>query len=146
MTGLLLAIVPIISFMTVLYGRYLRTLRKKFQDELAASSVVAEETISSVRTVRSFAAEAKLLAEYEKNVQKSFNIGKKLAVASGGFMVFIGLLSAGGLALIMWYGGKLVHDQKISTGLLASFLMYTLQVAAGMTLLLSSPILLFLNF
>ena len=129
--GVLFGIVPILSILTVQYGRYLRKLKKVFQDELAASSVVAEETISSVRTVRSFAAEEKLSKEYEKNVQKSFQIGKKLALASGGFMCFVGILTAGALSLVLWYGGKLVHDKKITTGLLASFLMYTLQVAMG---------------
>ncbi len=76
--GVLLGIIPILSILTVQYGRYLRKLKKVFQDELAASSVIAEETISSVRTVRSFAAEEKLNKEYEKNVQKSFQIGKNL--------------------------------------------------------------------
>lgn len=131
LTGLLLAVIPIVSLLTVQYGRYLRKLRKKFQDELAASSVIAEEAISSMRTVRSFAAEAKMSKEYSKNVQKSFEIGKDLAVAQGGFMGLVGILSGGALALVLWYGGKLVHDKKITTGILASFLMYTLQVAMG---------------
>jgi ABC-type bacteriocin/lantibiotic exporter with double-glycine peptidase domain len=99
--------------------------------------VVAEETISSVRTVRSFAAEDRMNKEYEKNIQKSFNIGKNLAVAQGGFMGFIGILTAAALSLVLWYGGKLVHDKKISTGLLASFLMYTLQVAMAFAFLSS---------
>lgn len=45
LTGLLLAVIPIVSFLTVYYGRYLRKLKKKFQDDLATSSVVAEEVI-----------------------------------------------------------------------------------------------------
>ena len=39
------------------------------------------------------------------------------------------VITSGALALVLWYGGKLVHDKKITTGILASFLMYTLQVA-----------------
>lgn len=52
-------------------------------------------------------------------------------------MSFVGVLSAGALALILWYGGKLVYDKKITTGLLASFLMYTLQVAMAFAFLSS---------
>jgi hypothetical protein len=137
LTGLLLGVVPIVSLMTVHYGRLLRKMRKEFQDELAKSNIIAEETISSMRTVRSFAAEDKLSNDYNKNIHKSFLIGKKLAIAQGGFMAFVGLLSAGSLALILWYGGKLVHDKKITTGLLASFLMYTLQVAAAFAFITS---------
>jgi ABC-type bacteriocin/lantibiotic exporter with double-glycine peptidase domain len=33
------------------------------------------------------------------------------------------------LALILWYGAMLVHEKKISNGILASFFMYALQVA-----------------
>lgn len=137
LTGILLAIVPIVSLSTVQYGRYLKVLRKNFQDELALSSVIAEESISSARTVRSFAAEEKMSKAYKDNIDKSYKIGKKLAVATGGFMGFVGTLTAGSLSLVLWYGGKLVHDEKITTGLLASFLMYTLQVAMAFAFLSS---------
>ncbi len=52
--------------------------------------------------MRSFAAEDKIKQEYEKNVQKSFVIGKKLALAGGGFMMFVGLLSGGALSIVLW--------------------------------------------
>jgi ABC-type multidrug transport system fused ATPase/permease subunit len=74
---------------------------------------------------------------YSTNINKSFELGKKLAIALGGFMGFVGLLSAAALALILWYGGKLVHDGKITTGVLAAFLMYTLQVAMAFAFLTS---------
>ena len=83
----MLAIVPVVSLSTVQYGRFLKKLRKQFQDELAASSVIAEETISSARTVRSFAAEDKMAKYYKINIDKSYKIGIKLALATGGFMV-----------------------------------------------------------
>ena len=102
---------------------------KKFQDELAACSVIAEETISSSRTVKSFASETKMIGYYSNSLDKSLNVGKKLALTTGGFMSFVGIITSGALALVLWYGGKLVHDKKITTGILASFLMYTLQVA-----------------
>lgn len=35
------------------------------------------------------------------------------------------------------YGAKLVHDRKLTAGLLASFLMYMLQVALGFAFLAS---------
>lgn len=42
LTGVLLAIVPIVSIAAVQYGRYLKILRKQFQDYLAAAGVTAE--------------------------------------------------------------------------------------------------------
>ena len=137
LSGLLLAVIPVVTLGTMQYGKFVQKLRKQFQDELASSNIIAEEAISSARTVRSFAAEDKMIDEYTRKVDKSFQVGKKLAVASGGFMGFVGILSAGALSLVMWYGGKLVHDKSITTGVLSSFLMYTLQVAMAFAFLSS---------
>ena len=90
LTGLLLAIIPPVVLLTLQYGKYLKNLKKKFQDELGASAVVAEETISSPRTVKSFAAEDRMTELYQINLMKSLAIGKKLAIATGGFMGFVG--------------------------------------------------------
>lgn len=58
-------------------------MRKRFQDKLAEAGTQAEESISSVRTVRSFSGELKSSSEYEKLVMESYGIGKKLAMAEG---------------------------------------------------------------
>jgi ABC-type bacteriocin/lantibiotic exporter with double-glycine peptidase domain len=71
----LIGVIPIVVLLTVNYGRYLGKLRKKFQDELASSNVISEESISSMRTIRSFGAEEKVSNSYEGNISKSFNIG-----------------------------------------------------------------------
>ena len=41
------------------------------------------------------------------------------------------------IVLSLRYGGRLVHDQKLTGGLLASFLMYMLQVAIAFGMLAS---------
>ena len=64
-------------------GMFVKTLRKKFQDFLAYASTTAEETISSIRTVRSFTGEDKTLTTYSNDIDKSYDIGKKLSLAAG---------------------------------------------------------------
>ena len=61
----------------------MKTLRKKFQDKLAEANSVAEETISNMRTVRSFSNERKRGVLYDKDIDFTYGIGKKLAIASG---------------------------------------------------------------
>lgn len=102
LTGLLLAVVPVVSLSAVRYGKYLKNLRKKFQDELAASSTIAEETISSARTVRSFAAESKVLRSYKANIDSSYQIGVKLGAATGGFIAFTSTIVGGAISVILW--------------------------------------------
>ena len=64
LTLVMMAIVPVVSFGTVRYGTYVRDLSKATRRALARATEVAEESISAVRTVRSFAREPKREAMY----------------------------------------------------------------------------------
>lgn len=141
LTGVLLAVVPIVSIVAVQYGKFVKKMRQKFQDRLADAGTLAEENISSIRTVRSFAGENKASSLYGDEIQKSYEVGKKLAVAYGAFEGLVGLLAYGAIAMVLWYGGKLVYDNThgentgLTPGVLTSFLLYTLQVAMAFALM-----------
>ncbi|GFR73008.1 ABC transporter B family protein [Elysia marginata] len=143
LTGVLLAIVPVVSLGATQYGKFVRKMRKQFQDRLAEAGTQAEEALSSVRTVKSFTGEQKAIKVYGNFVQESYKVGKKLALAQGSMEGLFSLLAYGAIAAVLWYGGKLVYDnsqdpsQGITAGLLTSFLLYTLQVAMGFALLSS---------
>lgn len=64
-------------------GTILKKLRKKFQDKLGEASTVADEAISSIRTVRSFSNEEKAKKDYSKYIDESYGLGKELAKAIG---------------------------------------------------------------
>jgi hypothetical protein len=74
-------------------GKYLKKLRKDFQDRLGDAGTVAEECISNIRTVRSFYGEPKATQNYGDVVDKSYQIGKKLSVAFGNHISLIRPLS-----------------------------------------------------
>ncbi|CAF0923345.1 unnamed protein product, partial [Didymodactylos carnosus] len=137
LTLVLMAVVPVVILISMQYGKLVRKLRKTFQDELANAGTTAEECISNMRTVRMFGSERKMNINYSDNVYKSYLVGKKLAFNSGLFMGVTGLLTAAGISAVLWYGAKLVHDGKLSAGLLTSFLMYMLQVALAFAFLSS---------
>jgi len=86
LTALMLLVVPAVAIGGVYYGRYVRRLSKAVQDALAQSNEVAEESISGIRTVRSFAAEEGELARYGKAVRHSFALAKARVRAGAGFM------------------------------------------------------------
>src|SRR5438105_6963797 len=77
LTALMLAVVPPVAVGAVAYGRRIRKLSREVQDALAASSEVAEETISGIRTVRSFAAEELESQRYSSKVQHAFQLARK---------------------------------------------------------------------
>ena len=70
---------------------FIRNIQKNFQDALADAGTVAEESISSIRTVRSFSGENKANTGYGKEIDRSYGFGKSLATASGLFNGLIGI-------------------------------------------------------
>jgi ATP-binding cassette subfamily B protein len=58
LTLLTLATVPLVAISGGFFGRRMRAISRDFQDALATSTEVAEETFAGVRTVRSFARES----------------------------------------------------------------------------------------
>jgi ATP-binding cassette subfamily B protein len=136
LTALMLTVVPAVAVGGMLYGRYIRKLSRQVQDALAQSNEVAEESISGIRTVRSFAAEESEMARYGKAVQHSFSLARLRARAGASFMSAASFAAFGAAALVFWYGGRLVYAHALKPGELTQFLVYTLIVAmafAGLT-------------
>lgn len=92
LTAVLLSVVPLIAVSAVQYGRFLKKLRKEFQDKLAHANSTAEESISNVTTVRSFSCEPKMKQLYARDIDASYDLGRKLAFLSGAFSGAVGVM------------------------------------------------------
>ncbi|ATB31078.1 ABC transporter permease [Melittangium boletus DSM 14713] len=132
LTALMLAIVPAVAVGAVSYGRKVRGLSKEAQDALAAANEVAEESLSGIRTVRSFAAERHEVERYQSATERAYDVARRRIKQSSYFLA--GASSAGYLssAVVLWYGGRLVLDGKMTVGNLTSFLIYSLMVAVAL--------------
>jgi ABC-type multidrug transport system fused ATPase/permease subunit len=100
----------------VYYDRYYFQLSTKFSrqemEAYGAAGSIAEEVLSSIRTVVAFAGQEKEIARYEKHLQsaKRNNITKNLfSGISNGFMWFFVYAS---YALSFWYGVGLILDER----------------------------------
>jgi ABC-type multidrug transport system fused ATPase/permease subunit len=129
LTLVLLAVVPVVSIGAVVYGHYIKNLRKRFQDCLAEAGTAAEESISSIRTVRSFSNEDKSMMDYNKKIDKSYQVGKKSALAIGIFNGCVFGVIQGACVLVLWYGSTLVLKEELSPGLLTAFMLYMFNIA-----------------
>jgi len=128
----MLAVVPAVAIGAVYYGRKIRTLAKKYQDALADSGHVAEEALSSIRTVRAFAAEQAEGNRYAREVEHAYQLAR---TRIGAGALFMGAASAGvyaAIAVVLGYGGLLVADGTMTAGALTAFLVYTLLIAMGL--------------
>ncbi|EPX60558.1 Lipid A export ATP-binding/permease protein MsbA [Cystobacter fuscus DSM 2262] len=129
LTALMLTIVPAVAVGAVSYGRKVRGLSKESQDALAVANEVAEESLSGIRTVRSFAAERHEVERYQSATEHAYDVARRRAKQSSFFLA--GASSAGYLssAVVLWYGGRMVLDGRMTVGNLTSFLIYSLMVA-----------------
>ena len=129
LTAIMLSVVPPVAIGAVAYGRRIRKLSREVQDALAGASEVAEESIAGIRTVRSFAAEVKEGDRYASSIQGSFELARRRAIAAALFMASATTAGYIAVALVFWYGGRLVVRHEMTPGGLTAFLVYTLMVA-----------------
>nr|WP_226994424.1 ABC transporter transmembrane domain-containing protein [Myxococcus hansupus] len=129
LTLVMLTVIPPVAIGAVLYGRRVRAISRQVQDALAASGEVAEEDLSGIRTVRSFAAERHEVERYSVAVERSFTLARDRTFQSSVFLGAASIAGYGSIAAVLWYGGRLVVDGSLSVGALTSFLIYTMLVA-----------------
>ena len=120
---------PIVAIGAVFFARTVRRLSRKTQDALGAASSVADEALSNIRTVRSFAREAQETSRFGAKVDEVFKLGRRLALAYGVFQGASGFAGWSAVALVLWYGGTLVLEGIMSVGDLMAFMLYTMILA-----------------
>uniref|UniRef100_A0A8C9XKQ0 ABC-type oligopeptide transporter ABCB9 n=1 Tax=Sander lucioperca TaxID=283035 RepID=A0A8C9XKQ0_SANLU len=119
---------PFIAVVSKLYGNYYKKLTKEVQTILADANKVAEETISSMRTVRSFANECGEAESYYGKLLVMFQLNKKQALAYAGYMWSSSISELALEVAILYYGGHLVITGQMSSGSLISFFIYMLEL------------------
>nr|XP_043633552.1 ABC transporter B family member 15-like [Erigeron canadensis] len=102
--------VPFILLIVIpglIYGRVLMSLSRKIREEYNKADAVAEQAISSVRTVYSFVGERKTIRDYSAALQGTVKLGLKQGLAKGLVMGSNGVVYAV-WAFLCWYGSRLV--------------------------------------
>ncbi|OOG70744.1 ABC transporter ATP-binding protein [Algoriphagus sp. A40] len=125
LTVFMLGTFPVLVLIAMVFGRFIRNLSKKTQDELAAANVIVEETLQSISTVKSFVGEAFESARYGKGLNSVVGVALTTAKYRGAFISFIIFALFGGIVAVMWYGASLVAEGQMTVGELVSFVLYT---------------------
>ncbi|SEJ32144.1 ABC transporter, permease/ATP-binding protein [Cyclobacterium xiamenense] len=125
LTLFMLATIPVLVIIAMVFGRFIRRLSKKTQDELAGANVVVEETLQSIVTVKSFTGEVYESNRYRSRLDRVVGVALKAAGFRGAFISFIIFALFGGIVAVIWYGATLVSAGEMSIGDLVSFVLYT---------------------
>ena len=125
LTVFMLATFPVMVVAAMFFGRYIRRLSKKAQDELAAANVIVEETLQSVQVVKAFTNEHLEVNRYQTALGRVVANALKAATFRGGFVSFIIFALFGGIVGVVWFGASLVQAGEMSIADLFTFTLYT---------------------
>ena len=117
----------------------------------------AQESISNVRTMRSFAGEVVEVAKYTRSIgdpdlaagkdpgaccwvpgrpapgkaKSAYAVGVHKQAVGSTFISFVGVAGFGAFILVVWYGSRLVISGELSVGDLVAFMLYSVQIGAS---------------
>lgn len=132
LTALMLASVPPVALGAAWFGGRVKRLSRVAQDKQGLASTVAEETISGIRTVRSFAAESREELRYGDALMQSFQTARKRIRLISTFMASASVLGLTSVTAVIWYGGMLVMNGQLTLGNLTAFILYTISTAISL--------------
>jgi ABC transporter fused permease/ATP-binding protein len=129
MTLIMLLLIPPVAIGAAFFGKRIRLFSKKAQDSLAESSIVAEETISGIRTVRSFAQEGFEKGRYFESLKRSLQSVNEKVMQISWFMTLASLVGYTAVAAVVWLGGQNVINNEMTLGDFTQFILYLFIVA-----------------
>ena len=125
LTLLMLGTLPFVVIAAYFFGRYIRTLSRERQDELAKTNSIIEETLQAIYAVKSYTNEWFESIRYGKSIDKVVDISLRFAKIRGLFFVFIITFLFGVMSFILWQGAKMVQAGDMPVGNLITFISIT---------------------
>ena len=126
---LTLITMPLVAKAMDLFGKKLKRTSGIMQERVADITAVLQETISSVRVIKSFVREEYEIARFVKENYANFRAQMKNAQVMATLTPVIELIAAIGVTFLIWYGGFEVINGNLTAGALIAFLVYATNLA-----------------
>lgn len=111
-----LATLPLLQFAAMRFSHSMFPIGVAQQEKLAELSGVVEESVTGVRVVKGFGAEARQLERLAVEADGVYERSLAAAYLRAWFLPLIDLLPTLGLVGILWYGGHQVLDGDLTVG------------------------------
>ncbi|XP_073138939.1 ABC transporter B family member 11-like [Henckelia pumila] len=126
LTLVLLSVIPLLVIVAALVTVITSKLISRGQSANSAAAIVAEQTISSIRTVASFTGEKQAVAKYDQSLYRAYEASVHEGMAAGlGFGVSA-LVLFSSYALAVWFGTKMILHKGYSGGDVLNIMMAVL--------------------
>jgi ABC-type multidrug transport system fused ATPase/permease subunit len=128
---IMLAVVPVVAVVAVVFGRYIRKYSKNVQDKTAESNNIVQETFQGISNVKAFANEWFEISRYTIATEDIRKLAVKGGILRGAFFSFIIFCLFGAIIFLIYSAVKMEHNHEITHGTLIQFMMYTIFVGAS---------------
>ncbi len=129
---ILLCSVPVVILAIAIFGRKVKGFSKQAQDALEDSSSVLEESVQGIADVKSFHNEAFEEKRYASALSEFFVVTRRGAKYRAAFLAFIIFVLFGTIALVTWFGARMLAHGEISGTNFISFILFSIFVGASL--------------
>src|SRR5579884_2687578 len=130
---LVLLVMPLVSLLSKIFGTRLQKLGRELQDQLAYSTVVAEESFRSISVVKAFTRETYEINRYRQAVNDAFHGAARIAFLSSSFTSFVDMLFHFAIVSVFWYSASELLAGRLTAGDVIAFFLYSEQIAQGVS-------------
>ncbi len=128
---IMLAVIPVVAVLAVIFGRYIRKISRDVQDKIAESNTIVEETMQGISNVKAFANELFETLRYNKSTNQIRALAIRGGKARGAFFSFIIFCLFGAIILLVWFAVRMKSEGELSQGEIMQFMLYTVFVGAS---------------
>jgi len=125
--------VPVIALAVKYFGHLIRKLSRKVQDRLADTTAIAEEALSAIQSVKSFAREQFETDRYDSKAEELFDTARRKVLYSNLFWSSVAVMFLSTLIIIFWYGGTEVLAGRLSAGDLVAFIFFAFNIGRSLS-------------
>ena len=128
-------VAPAASIVSRLYSGTFQRLAVRYQDLLARSTAVAQESLAAILQVKVFARGAFESRRYSDTVEEVYDVSVDTRKAYSLFNALVNLIISSSTIAIFWYGGLEVIGGRLTAGELVAFLLYSQGLSGGISVL-----------
>ena len=126
---LTLVIIPLVGQAMKIFGRKIKRNGTVIQERMADITSLLQESISSIRVVKSFVRQDYEIDRFVKQNELNFQAAMKNVQLTSLLTPSVEFLAAISVAVILWFGGYEVINGALTAGALIAFLTYAVNLA-----------------
>ena len=135
LSRIFLIIVPILIIIIMILFKITSPIFKESQERVDGINGVIGENIRGIRTVKTYTREEHEISKFMEDNKLLKNVKLKVVYIMTLLEPIIGILINAALIGVLYFGGNLVFNDRLSNGQLIAFITYTSQVFTGLFLM-----------